>query len=294
MAAGCSALSSLVFRKNTDSSLSANNPSGYLVIFYLSSFILSFTLYPDIWNFDISYLILILGASVGVLSSILMILTSRALKLGPAGMTFAFQYASAIFPGLILFLFLGKDFGFSLTLTQLSGMALVILGLFIGARNKNDNSRASGWLKYALACFLVQILALTLIQSRCILFDCAKLGGIFTTLTITESQDIWFMPGQFGASLLMQIIIFLQTRNKFQGTEVFYGCLGGVANFSSTCLLLLATKYAHPFEQGILFPCFAVASMVICNIWAKVLYKEKFSMKTNLLCSFGIFMGATG
>lgn len=294
LAAGCTSLSSLFFRKNADNSTASSSPSGYLVLFYFFSFILSFLFYPDIWKVDINLIILAIGACVGLLSSTLMLLTSRALKQGPAGLTFAFQNASAIFPGLILFLFLGSDFGFSCSYLQLAGMVLVLSGLFLGAKQESaSHPKASPkWLKYALACFIVQILALTFIQGRCILFDVGT-EGLFSDFTPTEADDVWFMPGQFGASFIMQAVIFLRENKKFQRSEVIFGCLGGIANFSSTCLLLLATKFALPYEKGILFPCFAVASMILCNIWANRLYNEKFNLKTNAFCSFGIFMAVS-
>lgn len=224
-----------------------------------------------------------------------MLLTAQALKKGPAGLTFAFQNASAIFPGLILFLLLGSDFGFSCSYFQLTGMVLVLLGLFLGAKKEsaNQSGASSKWLKYALACFIIQILALTFIQARCVLFGCGEISGLFSDFTFTESDDVWFMPGQFGASFVMQTVIFLREDKRIQASEVIYGSLGGIANFSSTCLLLLATKFALPFEKGILFPCFAVASMILCNLWANRLYNEKFNLKTNALCSFGIFMAVS-
>lgn len=222
------------------------SPSGYLVLFYLFAFILSILFSSDIWKVDINLIILSIGGCVGLLSSTLMLLTSRALKQGPAGLTFAFQNASAIFPGLILFLLLGSDFSFSCSFFQLSGMLLVPFGLFLGTKNESANhpQASSKWLKYALACFIIQIFSLTLIQARCILFDCGQIGGLFSDFTITETDDVWFMPGQFGASFMMQAVIFLRENKSFQKNEIIYGCLGGIANFSSTCLLLLATKFA--------------------------------------------------
>lgn len=284
-AAGCAALSSLFFRKNVGNSKATSNISGYLLLFYFFSFILSCVLYPGIWKSNVNFIILGIGVVVGLLNSILMFLTSRALNEGPAGLTYAFQNASAIFPGIILFLLLGSDFGFSCSYFQMIGMILVLLGLFLGAKKESLNSSitSSKWLKYALACFFIQILALTFIQARCLLFDCAEGVNFFSDFTVSEVDDAWFMPGQFGASLFVQSIIFLYENKKLQRREVIYGSLGGFANFSSTCLLLLATK-------GILFPCFAVASMILCNVWANKLYSENFNLKTNALCSLGIFM----
>lgn len=286
LAAACS---SLFFRKNANNSIE-HSASGYLVLFYLLSLLLSLFLYPDVWTAPINPVVLAIGALVGLLSSSLMLLTSQALKQGPAGLTFAFQNASAIFPGLLLFFFLGSDFGFSCSTLQFTGMALVLLGLFLGAKKESQNQAKSSsrWLIYALLCFFVQILALTFIQARCVLFDFDL--KVFSDFSPKQADDIWFMPGQFGASFLMQSIIFFRKNKKFQKSEIVYGCLGGVANFLSTCLLLFATKVASPAEKSILFPCFAVGSLLLCSVWAKVLYKEKFNLTTNVLCSCGIFM----
>lgn len=295
LAAGSASLSSLFFRKNSDDVIASSNPNGYLILFYFSAFIFSFLLFPDIWSSKINLITLGIGGSVGVLSSLLMFLTSRALKRGPSGLTFAFQNASAIFPGLIFFLLLGSDFGFSCSYFQLFGMILVLLGLFMGTRKEfsSESKISSKWLKYALAGFIVQIMALVLIQGRCILFDCNDASGFFSDFTISETDDIWFMPGQFGASFLLQASLWLCSRRKLLKSEVMFGSLGGIANFSSTCFLLLATKYALPFEKGILFPSFAVASMIICNLWSMRLYQEKFDFKSNVLCAFGIFIAVS-
>lgn len=287
LAAGCTSLSSLFFRKNTDNSVPDRGVSGYLVFFYLFSLILALLFNPDIWKSSPNLLIVGIGVCVGLLASTLMLLTAEALKFGPAGLTFAFQNASAIFPGLILFLCLGSEFGYSCSYLQMAGMAIVLAGLFLGAKNDaNQSSKPSPkWIKYALACFVIQIFVLTFIQARCILFHCEG------SIRITEMDDMWFMPGQFGSAFAMQLFIFLKREKKIRKSEFLFGSLGGIANFSSTTLLLVATKIALPLEKGILFPCFAVGSLILCNIWASRLYKENFNFKTNLLCSFGILMG---
>lgn len=296
LAAGCTSLASLLFRKNTDSKTTVYSPNGYLVLFYFCSFILSFLLYPNIWQVNMNITVLAIGASVGLLNSLLMVLTSRALKQGPAGLTFAFQNASAIFPGLILFLLLGTDFGFSCSALQLVGMTIVLFGLFLGAKKESGGQpkASSKWLKYALGCFVIQIIALTFMQARCILFGADETDGFLSDFALTEAEDVWFMPGLFGAAFLVQAVFFIKGKKALQKSEIVYGCLGGIANFGSTCLLLLATKFALPLEKGIIFPCFAVAAMILCNIWANKLYQENFNLKTNALCSFGIFMAVAG
>ncbi len=293
-AAGFAALSNLFFRKSTENSSESDGSAGYLTLYYCFCFALSLFLHREIWSGQVNVILLSIGTCVGLLNSLLMYLTSRALKKGPSGLTFAFQNASATFPGLILYLVLGTEFGYSLTSLQLLGIALVVTGFFVGTGKETSHSpHTSSWLKTAISCCFIQIAALTLIQARCVLFDSTITSNFVSKLGITEADDIWFMPGQFGASFLTQAVGFFRSNTKLQPNDVMYGSLGGIANFAATGLLLMATKMALPFEKGILFPCFAIAVMLLCNLWAKAFYKERFHLKTNLLCSCGIFLAVS-
>lgn len=296
MAACCASLSNLFFRMNADNRPSTHSPACFLVFYYLSSFIISLVAYPPMWAVGVNVPILIIGSIVGILNSTLMSLIFQALKRGPAGLTFAFQNAGAIFPGLIMFLLLGSDFGFSCSLTQLFGMILVLAGLFLDAKKKSADQHkpSSKWFSYALAALAIQIVALCCIQGRCLLFGRDGTGGFLGDFTLTEADDAWFMPGQFGASFLMQLFVFFQKKPSFQKKELYYGIGGGIGNFGSTWLLLLATQFATPFQEGIIFPCFAVTSMVLCNIWSNKLYQEPLVLKTNALCALGIFVASSG
>lgn len=289
-AAGCAASANLFFRKNVSSSTETYSPSGYLLLFYLFSFISSLIFYPDIWTTHLNIMVVIIGISVGILNVALMFLTSQALKKGPAGMTFAFQNASAVFPGLLLFVVFGTEFGYSYSFPKLLGMLLVISGLIVGAKNQSSGiTKASfKWLVYAIACFSVQVFALTLIQGRCVLFKCEHAEGLLSMLAVKEIEDAWFMPWQFGAAFFLQLIVFLYEKRPIRNYEAYFGLLAGVANFASTGLLLLATKSALPFEQALILPIFAVFTIILCGLWAKWLYGERFNLFSILLCGAGI------
>lgn len=292
LAAGSAATSNLFFRQYSPHA-KENNVDGYLLCFYFFSFLSSFIFFPHIFTSSFSPIVALIGGCVGLLNVLLMQLTSKALSKGPSGLTFAFQNASSIFPGILLFLFFGLDFGFSYSFFQFGGTVMVLLGLFLGTNSFSKTSIApsSKWLKYALACFMVQVLALTLIQGRCLLFDCEESETFISHFAITEADDVWFMPSQFGLASFLQLCLFFRKRRPLQKTAITYGCSTGIANFSSTCFLLLATKLALPFEKGILFPCFSVATIILCNLWANMIYKEKFNVPSNVLCALGIFMG---
>jgi hypothetical protein len=290
LAALCAALTNLVFRRCDEPGKKSGLPNVYLASYFFFSLFFACLLNPSIWSAHFNLLAFVIGCSVGLLNVILMLCTASALKRGPAGLTFAFFNASAIFPGFILSLLLGSNFGFDFSYFQALGMALVLSGLFLGAQSSGEKKSGHllSWLKYAVACFLVQVIALTLIQGRCILFSCDSLGKL-AFLSLQESDDVWFMPGQFGTAFLIQAwICFRHRKEGFSSREAIHGIFAGLTNFGSTLLLLLATKKALPSQKIILFPFFAAATIVLCNLWANRLYKEKFSLRTNTLCIFGI------
>lgn len=293
LAAGSASLSNFFFHRNSHQSEKKVNSNIYLLFFYLVSFLASLILCYGALKQGISFTMLGLGVFVGLLNVLLMILTSRALQKGPAGLTFAFLSVSAVFPGLLLFLFFGEENGFSFSYQQLIGILLVVLGLYLGTKNESGlrPMMLLKWLKYALAGLAVQILALSLIQGRLVVFDYTPFKEAESSFSIATVEDAYFMIGQFGAAFLVQVIYFFTCNCRWPKKEVFYGSLGGAANFLSTFMLLLATKWALPYEKGILFPCFAVATLILCNLWANRLYGEKFNTTSNTTCAFGILIG---
>lgn len=282
-AAGCASLSNLFFRKGSAKREAATSANGFLFVYYLICFLCSFIIYPEIFSTTFSYSIFVMGACVGLLNVSVMYLMAQAMRTGPSGTTFAFQNASAVFPGVVLFMFFGAEFGFTVTMTQLLGVALVVLGLFLGTRGSDEGAnKANGlWLKYVLCCFVAQIMALTFMQGRCLLFDCD---------IVMKEADVWFMPGLFGVALFAQGVQFWREKRKLDKGEVIFGSLGGLANFVATCLLLGATKYAAPIEKGLVFPLYSVGTIILCNAWATKLYQEKFQLLTNILCAVGMFI----
>lgn len=291
--AACSAaICNLFFRKN-----SAENkaPLGQLTCHYFISFISSLFICYDIWYTPFDITMTLVGSAVGVLNVFLMILTISALKRGSSGLTFAFQNAGSVLPGLLLFLLFGASFGFAFTYAQAIGIVLVLVGLFLGAKTAEKNqegSNTSSWLKFATACFLVQVCCLTLIQWRCLIFQENIPAHSLIPARVSEQFDIWFLPGFFGTASLFQLMLFLREKRWLKRSEIVYGIYTGVANGISMYLLGLATKLATPLEKAILFPCFAVTVIILCNAWACKLYNEKFQLWPNLACILGIVIGS--
>lgn len=282
LASGCASFANYFFRKSSSSS-EVSNVNFYLFIYFLFSFIFAISIYHEILIQTPNFYMISTGMLVGALTITLMLVTAKALEYGSAGLTFSFQNASAIFPGVLLFLFLGEEFGYTVTLFQILGLSAVLFGLYWGCRHEDSKNFSFKWLSYAIACFVIQVAALSLIQARCYLYECGK-------FPVTLQDDIWFMPAQFATATILQGLICLRERKKIGKAEALYGIFGGIGNGSATLLLLFATKVAMPHEKTMLFPLFAVSTIVLCNTWATKFYKEKFNFGTNLICSGGILI----
>jgi hypothetical protein len=292
-AACFASLANLFFRKGSGCSTEKSSYNYYLLFFYLTSFLLSFLLSPSKEFSSFDPVMFSIGCLVGFLNIVVMWLTAQALLSGPAGLTFTFQNASGIFPGIILFCLFGPLFGFQISLFQVIGISLVAWGLFLGSKNKQNDLPLSGkWLKYALGCFLLQIFALSLIHWRCLLFASNVPTHVLIPWNLSECADAWFLPGQFGFAFFIQLAIVLYERKLFKPLEATYGALGGTANGIASFCLLISTRVAFPFEKALIFPCFAAATMIICNLWANRLYQERFNLAANCYCATGIFLGS--
>ena len=292
-AAALSAFVNFLFRKSTDPSTETSNCNYYLLFLYFTSLVISFMISPLDTLSQFNPTMFTIGCVVGVLNMTMMWLTSQALVNGPTGSTFAFQNASGVFPGLILFMVFGPVFGFEISFLQVIGITMVLWGLYIGA-NGGNSKISRRWLMYALGCFLVQILAFCVIYWRCLLFNSEIPSHYLIPWKLSSNSDAWFLPGQFGTAFLLQlIVVFTQEKGGFSFRNLFYGSSAGILNAISSFLLLLATKFALPFEKGLIFPSFVVMTMVFCNAWANRLYNERFNWISNCLCSFGIFLGVS-
>lgn len=293
LAAATAASVNFLFRKSSEAS-EKTNFNYYLLFLYFISFIISIMIsFKDILS-QFNPIIFAVGCCVGLLNMAMMWLTAQALLTGPAGLTFAFQNASGIFPGLILFFAFGPMFGFELSVMQVAGMLMVLCGLYLGSKQTTSNQKSSRlWFVYAIGCFLIQILAFCIICWRCLLFNLEAPFHDLIPWKLSASSDAWFLPGQFGTAFILQLfLIVAYDRRRVSFKEFFYGSSGGILNAVSSFFLLLATKVAMPFEKALIFPSFVVMTMIFCNLWANRFYQERFNWTSNCLCSLGIFLGS--
>lgn len=287
-AAILAAISNFFLRKNQENKGSS---LGYLVHFYLFSLLICFFLAPRLFSTSWSPVLTTMGGIAGALNVLMMILTARALLTGPPGLTFAFQNAGAIFPSFFLFFLFGPTFDFYLSSYHLIGVLALLIGLYLGARTKNNAfAPFKKWILYASSTFFIQGIILSIFQWRCLLFSIPSKEHPFIPWSCLPEEDVWFIPGFFiVATLLMSLLFIFKERRFFRATEFFYGMLGGVFNGATTFLLLLATNYAVAAQKAILFPFFAVGVIFFCSVWGKALYQEKVNWFAIALCIFGVF-----
>lgn len=288
-AAASASLANLFFRK---SSLK-QDVHGYLFCYYLISFLSTFAFYPSLTKIPFSPFLLAAGVFVGILNVLLMQVLSISLKYGPAGLTFAFQNASSIFPNALLFLIFGAAFEFIVTPYQVLGMSFVLLGLYFASWQDQPLHLSSRWFKWTVLGFLLQMFILTFLQWRCLLFSHFE-NHLLIPFHFEESCDAWFMLGFLGGALLLQALIFLYRQRFLKKSELIFGSLGGLTNGVGTYLLLLATRGALPAEKGLIFPGFAVSVILLCNLWGYMLYREEMNYKANALCLLGIIIASFG
>lgn len=285
------AAGNLCLRKNLDFKGSS---SGYLLAFYLFSLLAALVVTPALLKTPFSLTMFLSGGLAGTLNGALMLLTAKALALGPAGLTFVFVCSAAIVPSLLMPLLFGKAYGFIMTSGLLVGIVCILSGLVWASRSQQDQKEASlKWLIAAASLLFIQGMILSLMQWRCLLMDPSLPSHPLLFVQCNPEEDAWFMPGMFCVASLLQLLIFLPTEKRFlTKAEMGFGLLGGLANGASTYFLLLATQAATTIEKGILFPTSAIATIVLCNLWGQWLYREKVNWKANALCSFGIVLGA--
>ncbi len=276
------------------------HPSGYLSIFYFFTFLMALVMnvrarVPFSETFDLK--MGGVGIFAGALAVAMMFSVGRALKLGPSGISFAFQNSGAVLPPLVMVLLFQAPFGFALTIGNVLGMGLVVAGLFWAANSsseeKGKNKLSRKWALYAILSFIFQGVLLCLYQWKCFLTCHSVPEHGLIPFKCAESGECWFMPAMFISAWIFQILIFGVTlRRGFHLSELLLGCVGGIGNTFTTIFLLQATKVAHtPSEKAMIFPLFAGLMILLCSFSGRLFYKERINWPANLVCVAGILIG---
>lgn len=285
LAASLSALANFLIHKTLQLK---KTTEGYLLASFGCSSVLGFFYYTKLTYIPLSLGMLIAGSLAGFLVFLLMQMTTKALKMGPSSLTFAFQISGSLFPGVILFFLFGTPFGYELTYDMILGLLLVLIGLFWSAAPASIAHQVTiKWILLVCSLFLIHLAYTTLIQWRCLSYSKVPHHALIP-FRCEKSQDVWFFIAMFFSAFILQGMRILQIRHTPQKIELALGSLAGFINTISTVLLFGATGVATPEQKGILFPLFSIGMILLCNLWSQLLYKENIHWRSNLLCVSGI------
>ena len=233
LAAGCTSLSSLFFRKNADNShRQVDSPSGYLVLFYFFSLILS--------SFFIRYL-----ASRSEFDYISDRRLCRALEFNDDAIDissietwasrshFCFSKCKCYFSWVDSFFIIGFRFWLFMLLPSASWNGAGPFGLFLGAKKESaSSSKPLQMVKIRLSLFHYSN-PCSIHSFRLVVFYsiAERREDYFQILLLTEADDVWFMPGQFGASFMMQAVIFYEKIKDSRRVRLFMVVWAGLQFF---------------------------------------------------------------
>lgn len=290
IAALFTSISNFCMRRSIDAGGSSR---AYLVIQLMISFFVMLLLNPvRTGNFDWQWSVTGLGLVGGILFGFLMWSIGKTLEKGPPGLSFAILNTSTVIPAIFMAILFGASFGHPYSFWNGLGSILVVSGLFWAAGAAEKNPQKAIWATFAIVMFAIHILFLVYLQWWALLLKPDHGFSSLLSISIDPTKVQWFMPAIFFVGTLMQGVVYLSQEKRWPNkSEMFYGVLGGITNAVCTFFLILAPQKAAAWENAMLFPIFSVSIIILCNIWAQLLYKERVNWKANAVCLAGLLIG---
>jgi hypothetical protein len=284
------AAANLFFRKSIDA---GGTTKVYITIQLFLTFLVAILLGPvRTSNYAWSPCMAGFGLAGGIVMAGLMATLGRALEKGPAGLTFAILNASTVMPMIVMVLLFGTQFGYTYTLTNGIGSAIVIAGLFWAGWNTIRSGKNTVWFAFALAAFLLHTVVLVLMQWRALFIHFPGVDGLFLSFNSDDAVSQWFMPMMFLSAMAIQLLVYVLSLKRLPNKyEVRYGIFGGLGQGIGTFFMIRATEVSTAMEHAMVFPIFAVTIIILCNLWGQWLYREKVNWKASILCVLGILIG---
>lgn len=252
-------------------------------------------------NFAIDSATIFYGLAAGIGLGLFMKFLGIAMARGPSSLTVAFINGSTIFPALILYLLLGRTWGFDYNLQSALGATTLLAALFWATKKdaaKEGKERAPymkasrRWLIATLGCFSAHIFMLLVVQFRSLSLQDALPSHALILPSSTGTAG-FFLPLMFACAWTLQALdAWRITTPPPSRKEWFFGALGGIANGTSIQLVAFGTLKAQMWEISMLFPLYSVSIMVTCNIWSALLYRERVFWPASFLAMAGIALGS--
>ncbi len=285
------AISNLCFRKSID----VGGSSRYYLINQMTVTLIIIILLNPVrtGNYHCTAPALACGLFGGVLLGLLMFSIAFALERGPPGITFAITNSATVMPAIFMALLFGSSFGHPFKSVHALATLCVVGGFFWAGLGVTSEFRKPFWVLFALGAFLSHTLFLTFLQWWALVVGPHLEASFLLPLHLTAASTSWFMPAIFFSATSMQwLLYFTKKRERPTRRDIYYGTFGGLANGGSSFLMIVATQYAQSWENPLLFPTFAVFLIILNNLWASRLYREKINWKANGLALGGLMIAA--
>ncbi|MCH9611219.1 MAG: hypothetical protein S4CHLAM81_14040 [Chlamydiales bacterium] len=265
----------------------------YLVVQLSFSFLVMILLNPvRTMDFAPNLPSIVLGLIGGVLLGAVMWSLGKSLETGPPGLSLAIINTSSIMPAIMLVMLFGPQYGHGYTVMNGIGSLLVAAGIIWAGWTRDQKNSSKVWLIFVSAVFIFHTLYLIYLQWWAMLLTSELPLSRLLPFHVEPLHIAWFMPAIFLSAAIFQWVIYLRHEDRMpRGEEVRFGLLGGLTNGACAFFLIMAPQVASAWQNAMLFPIFSVGIIVLCNVWAKVLYKEKVNWLANGVCTIGLLLG---
>lgn len=234
-------------------------------------------------DFSISLYPSVLGICAGVLLYIMLFSLGRAVEKGSPGMTFAVLNSATILPGIIMAGIFGVEKGFAVSMHNITGFIIVIIGLFWGMGGLKDVQERKSWLLFASLVFSFHVLLLCLYQYRAMIINISGIENV---------NSEWFAPFMFFTCAGIQAVYYIYSEKKMpKKKEIIAGIGGGFTNLLCTMFLLLSANRAAGLENALIFPIASIACITLTNFWSQMIYSETINWRACQLLLLGIVIG---
>lgn len=242
-----------------------------LACFSLIAFVLVAFTSKNVFDIELSYLLIILFKSSIIV--VAWLLSLNALKKMPVSLYGTIKLSGIIFSIMLSVIFLGEK----ITITILTGMIIVILGLILVNKNSNKKENKETSLKV-----VIMVLISCLLNSVSAIIDKKILGAV------TSSQfQFWFLL--FLTIIYWLILLIKKIKIDFKNMKKNYWI-----PFMAICLtvgdrfLFMANEI--PESKVSIMTIIKQFSAIESIILGKIIFKEKNIVK-KLLCSILIILG---
>lgn len=236
-----------------------------------------------------------LGGTAGCALALLALSMGASVRCGPAGLSLAIINTATLAPALIGVLTLGSTFGYVLQTYQLVGIAIVIVGFFIASKALTIKGALRWqWGTITLIAWIANAALMVSMHWRQAALSPRAPVQPWVPITLQFEESLWFFPILFfsGSALLWLWAQF--TWKPIQWTEYLLGICGGLCMTGATYFWAQGLAEAQAYELALIFPTQCSITIVVCQIWGRILYREQVQWRGIALLLVGLGLSLMG